>query len=88
MHTPNVGGDRNRHVLRKSTSFIMRRRCPLFASFLLRLFIKQSMMITAHITGNMTAGTLIVEIYGPLLLCYVYAVMAANDITSGVPFPE
>ncbi len=41
-------------------------------------------MITAHATGNMTTGT----IYGPSMSCYVYAIVAADDVTSGVPLPR
>ncbi len=67
MQTPNVGGDRNRHTLWKSTSFIMRRRCLLLASIFFLVFIKQGMMMTTHATGNTIAGTGIVEIYGPSL---------------------
>ncbi len=88
MQTPNIGGHRNRHTLRKSTSFKMRQRRLLLASFRLRVIIKWSMMITAHATGNTTGGTGIVEIYGPSLSCYIYAVAAADDIISGVPLPR
>ncbi len=88
MQSPNVGGDRNRHVLLKSTSFIRRRRYLLLTSFLLHVFIKRSMMITAHATGKTTAGTGIVKIYGSSLSCYIYAVTAADDVMSGVPLPR
>ncbi len=45
------------------------------------------MMTTVPATDNKTAGTGIVEIYGPVTVV-LYTVAAADDVTSGVPLPR